>query len=53
MSDDLIINLRKRGTSSCLEPDLRLEVVDGTRIIIALERIADALETEIKRMKDE
>ena len=44
MTDDLIINIRKRGTSSCLEPDTRLEVVDGARILIALERIADALE---------
>ena len=45
MTDDLIIHIRKRGTSSCLEPDTRLEVVDGARILVALERIADALES--------
>lgn len=44
MTDDLIINIRERNTSECVPPNYRLEVVDGKRIIIALERIADALE---------
>ena len=46
MANGLIINIRKRGTSSCLEPDTRLEVVEGERIVIALERIADAFEAK-------
>ena len=48
MANDLIINIRKRNTSACVPPDYRLEVVDGARILIALERIADALEAIVE-----
>lgn len=49
MSDALILNIRKRGTPSCIEGEYQVEVAGGERIIIALERIADILEAKPKQ----
>jgi len=45
MTEDIQINVYKRGRSECVESDYRIIVKDGMRAITALERIADVLES--------
>ena len=46
MTDDIQINVWKRGKSTCVAPDYHMEVQGSAQYLDVLERIADALETK-------